>query len=103
MTVVPVDQGSAHRARSIIGPPPAATWPAGDLLFPALRDSAYRVRAQVDVLMPGATVHFGTTRDDAIMESFAREDGITLGEMQRTASNVLRYLLRSGIVERREG
>lgn len=71
--------------------------------FPALRDSAYRVRAQVDVLMPGAKVHFGTTRDDAIMESYAREDGITLGEMQRTASNVLRYLLRSGITERREG
>ncbi|GAA4520884.1 glycoside hydrolase family 3 protein [Brachybacterium paraconglomeratum] len=70
--------------------------------FPALRDSAYRVRAQVDVLMPGAKVHFGTTRDDAIMDSFAREDGLTLGEMQRTASNVLRYLLRSGIVERRE-
>lgn len=72
-----------------------------DPLFPALRDSAYRVRAQVDVLMPGAMVHFGTTRDDAIMDSYAREDGLTLGEMQRTASNVLRYLLRSGISERR--
>jgi beta-glucosidase len=62
--------------------------------FPALRDSAYRVRAQVDVLMPGSEVHFGTTREDAIMDSFAKEDGITLGEMQRTARNVLRYLLR---------
>ena len=71
--------------------------------FPALRDSAYRVRAQVDVLMPGSEVHFGTTREDAIMDSFRREDGITLGEMQRTATNVLRYLLRSGITERRPG
>ncbi|MFE7606467.1 glycoside hydrolase family 3 N-terminal domain-containing protein [Brachybacterium paraconglomeratum] len=67
-----------------------------DPLFPALRDSAYRVRAGVDVLMPGAEVHFGTTRDDAIMDSFAQEGGITLGEMQRTARNVLRYLLDGG-------
>jgi beta-glucosidase len=61
--------------------------------FPALRDSAYRVRAQVDVLMPGAEVHFGTTRDDAIMDSLDRDGGITLGEVQRTARNVLRMLL----------
>ncbi|WP_422116243.1 glycoside hydrolase family 3 protein [Brachybacterium sp. UNK5269] len=71
--------------------------------FPALRDSAYRVRAQVDVLMPGAQEHFGTTREDAIMDSYRRPDGITLGEMQRTALNVLRYLQRSGITERRRG
>ena len=61
--------------------------------FPALRDSAYRVRAQVDVLMPGSKVHFGTTRDDAIVDSLARDGGITLGEVQRTARNVLRMLL----------
>ncbi|SLN02449.1 Beta-glucosidase [Brachybacterium faecium] len=64
--------------------------------FPALRDSAYRVRAQVDVLMPGSEVHFGTTREDSIMDSYAQAGGITLGEMQRTAANVLRYLLRRG-------
>lgn len=71
--------------------------------FPALRDSAYRVRAQVDVLMPGSEVHFGTTRDDAIMDSLAKDGGITLGEMQRTARNVLRMLLgREPAVDRRE-
>lgn len=74
---------------------------APDPLFPALRDSAYRVRAQVDVLMPGAEVHFGTTRDDAIIDSLSREDGLTLGELQRTAGNVLRYLARSRGVEPR--
>ncbi|MDN5600812.1 MAG: glycoside hydrolase family 3 C-terminal domain-containing protein, partial [Brachybacterium sp.] len=63
--------------------------PEPDPHFRALRDSAYRLRAQVDVLMPGAAVHFGTTRDDAIMDSCAEEDGLTLGEMQRTALNVL--------------
>ncbi|ATG56165.1 beta-glucosidase [Brachybacterium ginsengisoli] len=74
---------------------------APDPLFPALRDSAYRVRAQVDVLMPGAEVHFGTTRDDAIRDSLARPDGLTVGELQRTAGNVLRYLARSRGVEPR--
>lgn len=69
---------------------------AEDPHFPALRDSAYRVRAQVDVLMPGSEVHFGTTREDAIMDSYGKDGGITLGEMQRTAMNVLRYLLRVG-------
>lgn len=76
---------------------------AQDPLFPALRDSAYRVRAQVDVLMPGSEVHFGTTREDAIIDSFGREGGLTLGEMQRTAANVLRYLLASGVTARRSG
>ena len=76
---------------------------AQDPLFPALRDSAYRVRAQVDVLMPGSEVHFGTTREDAILDSFGREGGITLGELQRTAANVLRYLLASGVTARRSG
>jgi beta-glucosidase len=70
--------------------------------FPALRDSAYRVRAQVDVLMPGAEVHFGTTRDDAIMDSLDRDGGITLGEVQRTARNVLRMLLEREDAGRRD-
>ncbi|MDO5662479.1 MAG: glycoside hydrolase family 3 C-terminal domain-containing protein [Brachybacterium sp.] len=70
---------------------------AQDPDFPALRDSAYRVRAQVDVLMPGSITHGGTEREDAIMDSYAEPDGITLGEMQRTALNVLRYLQRSGL------
>ena len=70
--------------------------------FPALRDSAYRVRAQVDVLMPGSEVHFGTTRDDAIMDSLARDGGITLGEVQRTARNVLRMLLEREAGGRRD-
>jgi beta-glucosidase len=67
--------------------------------FPALRDSAYRVRAQVDVLMPGSIVHHGNEREDAVLESYrAPEGGLTLGEMQRTARNVLRFLLTTGKV-----
>jgi beta-glucosidase len=66
---------------------------APDPHFPALKDSAYRVRAQVDVLMPGGDAHGSTTREDTVLESFRSPDGITLGELQRTARNVLRFLL----------
>lgn len=74
--------------------------PAQDPEFPALRDSAYRVRAQVDVLMPGSSVHFGTTRDGAVLEALGVEGGLTLGELQRSARTVLRYLLDAGLVRR---
>ena len=62
--------------------------------FPALSDDAYRVRAQVDVFMPGGWFdHASGTFDDAaassLLDSLARPDGITLGELQRTARTVL--------------
>lgn len=64
--------------------------------FPALADNAYRVRAQVDVLMPGGVkteAGPGDYADDTILESLARPDGLTLGELQRSARNVLRLVL----------
>lgn len=64
--------------------------------FPALEDNAYRVRAQVDVLMPGGVKKDGAPQayaDTTILESLAREGGITRGELQRTARNVLRLAL----------
>ena len=77
---------------------------APDPLFPALRDSATRVRAQVDVLMPGAAEWSATHddgHDDAVLAGLAagegqpEGEGLTLGEVQRTARNVLRFLLTS--------
>ncbi|RLK48066.1 glycoside hydrolase family 3 C-terminal domain-containing protein [Microbacterium telephonicum] len=64
--------------------------------FPALADNAYRVRAQVDVLMPGGVKTDEGPQayaDETILASFAQEGGITLGELQRTARNVLRLVL----------
>ncbi|WP_405371974.1 MULTISPECIES: glycoside hydrolase family 3 N-terminal domain-containing protein [unclassified Microbacterium] len=64
--------------------------------FPALEDSAYRVRAQVDVLMPGGVKTDAGPQDyadDTILASLARPDGLTRGELQRTARNVLRLVL----------
>lgn len=63
--------------------------------FKGVRDNAYRVRAQVDVLMPGGktAVSKSASNDGTLTETYLKEDGITLGEMQRTAENVLRYAM----------
>ena len=63
--------------------------------FPALRDNAYRVRAQVDVLMPGNMGH--TARkyrsDGTLLKTLDQPGGITRAELQRTARTVLRLCL----------
>lgn len=63
--------------------------------FKGLRDNAYRVRAQVDVLMPGVNGRFGSTKhpDPTLLETLGKENGITVGEIQRSAKNVLRLCL----------
>ena len=61
--------------------------------FPDLTNNAYRVRAQVDVLMPGGIHFFAKSGDNTLLESYEKEDGITLGEMQRTAMNVLKFVM----------
>ena len=65
--------------------------------FPELEDQAYRVRAGVDVLMPGGGGGilrlFGLGKekpDGTLLATYGKKDGITLGEMQRVAKNVLR-------------
>lgn len=63
--------------------------------FPALRDSAYRVRGGIDVLMPGSEVHGGDTCDTGVRDSLGSDAGLTLGELQRTALHVLRCILEA--------
>ncbi len=64
--------------------------------FPLLRNNAYRVRAQVDVLMPGDFGHLAKKykADSSLRKTLGLEGGITKGELQRTAKNVLRLVLR---------
>ena len=64
--------------------------------FPAIRDNAYRVRAQVDVLMPGDMGHLAKSyrSDGTLLPTIDTPDGITRGELQRSARNVLRLVLR---------
>lgn len=65
--------------------------------FPKLKDQAYRVRAQVDVLMPGGERPPFVPRvsDGTLLRSLGKEDGITRGELLRTAENVLNLVMRS--------
>ncbi len=64
--------------------------------FPALKDQAYRVRAQVDVLMPGGPrVVRKRKADGTLLATYGKKEGITLGEMQRTAANVLNFVMNS--------
>ena len=67
--------------------------PSEDPDFPDLWNSAYRVRSQVDVLMPGAVDHAGSP-DTAVLESY-QKGGLTLAELQRGAKNVLGAILGS--------
>ena len=62
--------------------------------FPAVTDNAYRIRAQVDVLMPGCQSSMDAGMDDTVLQSLHKENGLTIGELQRSASNVLKFALR---------
>ena len=62
--------------------------------FPQMRDNAYRVRAGVDVLMPGGKRSGRKKPDGTLLETYKKENGITLGELQRTAKNVLTLCLK---------
>lgn len=63
--------------------------------FAGLKNNAYRARAQVDVLMPGNLSPVGTKQkaDAEFAKSLHAADGITRGELQRTAGNVLRFAI----------
>ena len=64
--------------------------------FPSLRDNAYRVRSQVDVLMPGNMGHTSKRyhSDGTLLKTLGKPDGITRAELQRTAATVLTLILK---------
>ncbi len=63
--------------------------------FPKLKDHAYRVRAGVDLMMPGNTSHsLNVYVDDGTLRAtLGEKDGITRGELQRCARHVLENCL----------
>jgi len=63
--------------------------------FPALKGNAYRVRSQVDVLMPGSRSFLDRKRspDGTLLATYKKDGGITLGEMQLVAKHVLRCVM----------
>ena len=64
--------------------------------FENVTNQAYRVRAQVDVFMPGSA-RVGKLKgksDGSVIASLNAQNGITRGELQRSAMNVLRVCLK---------
>ena len=62
--------------------------------FFCIKNDAYRVRAGVDVLMPGSDSPLHESQIGRhLLDSFGEPEGITLGELQRTARHVLEYAL----------
>ena len=64
--------------------------------FPNIKDNAYRVRSQVDVLMPGGIKRLEKKyrSDGSLLKTLGKPDGITRGELERTAKNVLTLALK---------
>ena len=70
--------------------------PAADPNFEGVRENAYRVRAQVDVFMPG-NARFGDGEycsDGTLLETLGKPEGITRAELQRSAANTLRLVMK---------
>lgn len=56
--------------------------------FPNIRNDAYRIRAQVDVLMPGLI------KERTLLFSLNDPQGVTRAEAQRCALNVIKFILK---------
>lgn len=64
--------------------------------FNKVKTNAYRVRSQVDVLMPGnmSRLKRNYKSDGSLLAAIDKPDGISLAELQRTAKNVLSLALQ---------
>ena len=62
--------------------------------FSNIKSNGYRVRAGVDVLMPGGKRTGKKKPDGTLLKTYKKKDGITLGEMQRTAKNVVKLVMK---------
>lgn len=62
--------------------------------FPNLKDNAYRVRSGVDVLMPGGKRVGVRKSDGTLLKTYGKPNGITLGEMQKTAKHILNVIMK---------
>ena len=61
-----------------------------------------RVRAGVDVLMPGGNRTGKRVPDGTLLETLGQPEGITTGELQRTAKHVLAFALDIANAEAKE-
>lgn len=68
--------------------------------FPSLRDNAYRVRARVNLLMPGGGYLGRRKPDGTLLKTYGKKKGITLGELQRNAAEILGAILTLPAMDR---
>ncbi len=61
--------------------------------FPGVVDQGYRVRAGVDVLMPGGPRTGKRKPDGTLKKSMKAQNGVTWGELQQTAMHVLKMAM----------
>ncbi len=61
--------------------------------FPVMKDQAYRVRAGVNVLMPGGDRTGKRKPDGTLLSSLGKEGGITTGELQKNAAEILKMII----------
>ncbi len=70
--------------------------PAHSPEFPSLKNNAYRVRAGVDILMPGDMNRLAKSykADSSLLETLGKRHGLTKGELQTTAKHTLQFILK---------
>lgn len=73
--------------------------PSSDSNFKNIKNAAYRIRAQVDVLMPGGSRVLGR-KDNYAVKSY-KKGALTLGELQRSAKNVLNFILNCNVLDKK--
>ncbi|HAQ63658.1 MAG TPA: beta-glucosidase [Ruminococcaceae bacterium] len=61
--------------------------------FENIWNNAYRIRAGVDLYMPGSEWQERYEPDKSVVESYNSKDGITLGELQSCAKHILKMIL----------
>jgi beta-glucosidase len=61
--------------------------------FPIIRDQAYRVRAGVNILMPGGERGGKRESDGTLLETLGKNGGITLGEIRENAKYILQFAM----------
>ncbi len=61
--------------------------------FPIIRDQAYRVRAGVNILMPGGERTGKRESDGTLLETLGKNGGITLGEIRENAKYILQFAM----------
>ena len=62
--------------------------------YPKLKDNAYRIRAGVNVLMPGGD-YIGKRKPDGTVRAAMKKGGLTMAELRRNAEEVLGFVLHS--------